>query len=154
MISTVRRRLASLAAVSVLGVGALAGCTAATADSDTSPTTDSASVSATQTPAAVLAANTEAHSVDATDYDASTATTITLEGDSATVSGEGSDSVTVDGSTVTITVEGSYLLSGSRTDGQVIIDAAGAHVTLVLDGVDIAAAAARRSRPPTSTRSP
>ena len=39
---------------------------------------------------------------------------------------------------MTITAEGTYLLSGSLTDGQVIIDAADAHGRrLVLDGVDI-----------------
>lgn len=58
----------------VLGVGALAGCGAA----DTASTTSAVTVSATQTAAEVLAADKEAHSVDGTSDDDSTATTITL----------------------------------------------------------------------------
>jgi hypothetical protein len=135
MITTARHRIAGLAALAVLGVGALAGCSAASGS--TASTTSAVTVSAAQSAAEVLAADKEAHAADDTSYDAATATTITLDGDTAQVSGDGSDDVTIDGSTVTITAEGTYVLSGSLTDGQVIIDAADAHVTLVLDGVDI-----------------
>jgi hypothetical protein len=138
MISTVRRSLAGLAALSVLGVGALAGCTSATTSSDTPSTSTAVSVAAAQTAQEVLAADKESHTADDTEYDASSATTVTLDGKTAAVSGDGSAQVTVDGSTVTITAEGTYVLSGSLSDGQVIIDAPDAHVTLVLDGVDIA----------------
>ncbi|HVK35829.1 MAG TPA: carbohydrate-binding domain-containing protein, partial [Microlunatus sp.] len=137
MITTARCRIAGLAALAVLGAGTLAGCGAA-AGSDTASTTSAVSVSATQTAAEVLAADKEAHSADDTSYDASAATAITLDRDSAQASGDGSNGVDIDGSTVTITGAGTYLLSGSLTDGQVMIDAADAHVTLVLDGVDIA----------------
>ena len=55
-------------------------------------------------------------------------------GGSATSSGDG---VTVDGATVTITAAGTYRLSGTLTDGQVVVDAAtDAKVTMILDGVD------------------
>lgn len=122
MITTVRRRIAGLAAFAVLGAGALAGCSGATSG-DTASTTSAVSVSAAQTATEVLAADKEAHSADDTGGDTSTTTTITLNGDSAKVSGDGSDNVTIDGSTATITAEGTYVLSDSLTDGQVIIDA-------------------------------
>ena len=49
-----------------------------------------------------------------------------------------SDAVTVDGSTATITQEGTYLLSGTLTDGTLLIDAPDtAKIQLVLDGVTL-----------------
>ena len=47
-------------------------------------------------------------------------------------------SVGIDGSTITITQEGTYLISGSLKDGQILIDAgADAKVKLILDGAEI-----------------
>jgi hypothetical protein len=43
----------------------------------------------------------------------------------------------VSGSKVTITSAGTYKISGSLTDGQIIVAAEGAEVTLILNGVDI-----------------
>lgn len=45
--------------------------------------------------------------------------------------------MTIDGSTVTITAAGTYVLSGSLSDGEVIVNAPDAEVRLVLDGVDL-----------------
>ena len=45
--------------------------------------------------------------------------------------------VIVDGNTVTITAAGTYRLTGTLTDGQVIVDAQDAKVTLLLEGVNI-----------------
>ena len=59
---------------------------------------------------------------------------ITLNGDSASVSGEGA---VADGSTVTITAEGVYRISGTLNDGQIVVNAENAKVQLVLDGVSI-----------------
>lgn len=60
---------------------------------------------------------------------------IRLNGNSATAS---SNSVKISGSTVTITEEATYILSGSLTDGMVVVNAADtAKVQLVLNGVDI-----------------
>lgn len=56
-------------------------------------------------------------------------TTINLIGDSADVTGAG---VTVDGSKITITDEGIYFINGTLNDGQIIVDADGAKVQLVL----------------------
>ena len=70
-----------------------------------------------------------------TDYDASEAVAISLEGDTASCD---SDAVTVDGSTVTITNEGVYVLSG-QLNGMVIVNAGKEQkVQLVLDGASIA----------------
>lgn len=68
-------------------------------------------------------------------WDTETAVKIALNGDSASVEGDGA---TVDGTTVTITQAGAYLLSGTLTDGQVVVDAGKDDtVTLVLDGASI-----------------
>ncbi len=68
-------------------------------------------------------------------YDAGSAVTITLDGDAASCDGDGVD---ISGSTVTITAEGCYLLSGTLTNGMVIVNAdSQAKVQLVLNGVTI-----------------
>ncbi|NLC39716.1 MAG: carbohydrate-binding domain-containing protein [Clostridiaceae bacterium] len=62
-------------------------------------------------------------------------TKISLNGSSASVSGSGA---TANGSVVTITEEGSYVASGTLSDGQIVIAAANTDkVHLVLNGVDI-----------------
>ena len=60
--------------------------------------------------------------------------TITLNGSSATASGSG---VTVSGGTVTITAAGTYQLSGTLTNGQVVVDVADGDAVLRLAGVSI-----------------
>ena len=70
------------------------------------------------------------------DYDESAAETITLSGSSIeTSAGSG---VSTDGSTVTISAEGVYIVSGTLTDGQIIIDADdSAKVQIVLKGASV-----------------
>lgn len=66
-------------------------------------------------------------------YDASSASKITLSGSSATVSGDG---LSVSDSTVTISAEGTYMISGSSENVQIVVNAADtAKVQLVLDNV-------------------
>ena len=48
-----------------------------------------------------------------------------------------SSSVTVGGDVVTITAAGTYRLTGTLTNGQIVVDAADAKVTLLLDGVRV-----------------
>ena len=68
-------------------------------------------------------------------YDESQAVTVRLTGDTAVCD---SDAVTVDGGTVTVTAAGTYVLSGTLTDGQIVVRAGEADkVQLVLNGVDI-----------------
>lgn len=60
---------------------------------------------------------------------------ITLADDASSISGEG---VSIDGNTITVTQAGTYSLSGSLSDGQLLVDTQDAGtVTLILDGVDI-----------------
>ena len=69
------------------------------------------------------------------DWDSSNATVITLNGDSGTISGNGA--YFYDGN-VYITGGGTYVLSGTLTDGSVVVDAyASSKVWILLSGVDI-----------------
>ena len=70
------------------------------------------------------------------EYDKSEAETITLSRSTAKTSA--SSGVTIDGSTVTITEEGVYIVSGSLSDGQIIVDADdSAKVQIVLNNVSV-----------------
>lgn len=138
----------SLAALAV--VATLAGCSATSvAGSETSETVATSSSTApsetttnttdtTSTSDAVnelMAANQESHySAQDAEYDASQAVAIELTGTSATSSGDG---VSIDGSTVTITAAGTYEITGDLSDGQVVVDAEGEDVQLVLNGVEL-----------------
>jgi hypothetical protein len=131
-----RLRKKVLAAVSslVLATAVLAGCsssdatTAATEVAATS-TIDASAVDGTQNAETVLAANKSVHTAGS----ATDAVAVELTGSSATSSGEG---VTVDGNTVTITAAGTYRISG-QLDGQIVVNAPDATVTLILDGAEI-----------------
>lgn len=70
-----------------------------------------------------------------TEFDTSEAISISLKDSGITTD---SDRVDISGTTVTIKEEGTYILSGTLTDGNVIIDAAeDAKIQLVLKGVTI-----------------
>ncbi|MEE0057893.1 MAG: carbohydrate-binding domain-containing protein [[Bacteroides] pectinophilus] len=69
------------------------------------------------------------------EYDESSAVKITLNGSGAVVSGIG---VNISGSTVTITSAGTYIISGSLSDGQIVIAASDSDkVQLVLNNAEI-----------------
>lgn len=68
-------------------------------------------------------------------YDETTATVITLSDGNSSSS---SDGVAISGDTITITEEGTYILRGSLSNGQIIVDADSEKVQLVLDNVTIA----------------
>ena len=90
----------------------------------------------TATIADALAANSSTHEEDA-DYtwNESDIVTITLNGSSITVEPA---VATVDGSTVTITTAGTYSISGTLDNGQVIVDTEDeATVRLILNGASI-----------------
>jgi hypothetical protein len=85
---------------------------------------------------AAQADNSEVHS-DASDYvwDETSVVSIELNGDAINVTGKG---VTVEGSQATITAAGTYRLSGTLTDGQIIVDTQDEDVVrLILNGVDL-----------------
>ena len=69
-------------------------------------------------------------------YDEATATKIVLDGSGASVTGEGA---TADGSTVTISADGTYVVSGTLADGQIVVSLPGDNdkAQVVLDGVTI-----------------
>lgn len=67
-------------------------------------------------------------------YDEESAIAINLSDGASTAD---SDSVVIDGDTITITEEGTYILSGSLTNGQIVVEAENAKVQLVFDNADI-----------------
>jgi hypothetical protein len=129
-----RRRGPTLAGlVAVLAI--VAGCSGAgaTTSSAERAATGTAGTGASASPA--TATMIDSHE-DAADYawDASSEVAISLRDGGSS----GGDGVVVDGDVVTLTESGTYRLSGSLTDGQVLVDtAADGLVRLVLDGVAI-----------------
>ncbi len=126
----------SASAETVVASSSGSAATAATASSSSGSTASSSgSAAATVTVASeALTASWDTEDTDAA-YDASSAYQITLNGDSIAFAGTGA---TVSGSTITITEPGTYVLSGTLNDGQIVVDTAtGGNVRLVLNGADI-----------------
>lgn len=82
-------------------------------------------------------------------YEESDSVKISLSDDSTTVSSGSSDNsstddtvdgVTVDGNVITITSGGTYIISGTLTEGQLVVDADDEKVQLVLDNADVTCA--------------
>lgn len=82
-------------------------------------------------------------------YEESDSVKISLSDDATTVSSGSSDNsstddtvdgVTVDGNVITITSGGTYIISGTLTEGQLVVDADDEKVQLVLDNADITCA--------------
>lgn len=125
---------------SLVMIFSLAACSSSgqsgTATDGNSAVEAAAASSEGQTVAEAQAENSEAHeSVADYAWDASTAVSITLNGDSISADAAG---VQVNGSTLTIAAAGTYVLSGSLNDGQIVVDAEGdGTVQLVLNGVDL-----------------
>ncbi|MHA7291074.1 carbohydrate-binding domain-containing protein [Arthrobacter sp. MDT3-24] len=131
-----------------LAVG-LAGCSAAgtatgtsiTGTTSTGSTSNSSTTSGTAQAAVsldTLAADTHYDADDLT-WDAAAEVAVTLaDGASKVASGASSGAVTVDGDTVTISAAGTYRLSGSLSDGQVVVAASEEDVVrIILDGAEI-----------------
>jgi hypothetical protein len=118
------RRISTAAFTAVL----LAGCSQAKNGASGSDGSDSG-------PPARAIAETHAKADDG-HYKAKKATTVKLADGSSKVTGTGA---TVKGDVVTISQAGTYVLSGSLSDGEVNVNSAGeGKVKLVLDGADIA----------------
>lgn len=111
---------------------------AAGSTSSTVAATESSATSASggESASAALAENSQTHAgADDYTWDASAVTALTLNGDSISVEGSG---VNVAGSVATITAAGTYSLSGSLTDGQIVVDTGDeALVRLILNGVTL-----------------
>src|SRR6478735_9872309 len=110
-----------------------AASTTATSDAATSAATTTAAT--TSTAAQTLAENAVAVATSDAGYDESSVVDITLTGTGATTD---NSAVTVSGSTVTIAAAGTYRITGSLEDGQVVVNSAGdGTVRIILNGVDI-----------------
>lgn len=124
----------SAALALLVALGLLAGCSQSASDASVSSQEDALSGQQTAATAMDTAALFSDRDLEGT-YDESAAVAIQLSGDSAACD---SSAVTVEGSTITITAEGVYLLSGTLTDGQIVVNAGETDkVQLVLKGTDI-----------------
>ena len=136
-----RKKLLALFCATALSMTAVAGCTG------TKSSTGNVVSSETETNAVETSAQSEAGTFSSADmfterdlagtYDESEAVYVTLSDDGIT--GE-TDGVVIDGQTVTITEEGTYIFSGTLSEGQIVVDADDAKVQIVLDNVDITCA--------------
>jgi len=126
--------------ITLLLAVALVACSAGASTTQTTQTTsgDSSAVTVPVVASAAEALTTKSGTHDATgDYtwDAASAIPITLNGN--TISSDAAN-VKINGSTATITDAGTYSLSGSLTDGQIIVDTQSEQaVQLILNGVNI-----------------
>ena len=126
------RPLASL----LLGLVMTAGCSAAIDPGATDAATTAIAAATGETTASATTTTLADTHDDEDDYlwDASDEVAVALS-DAGSSGGAG---VSIDGSTVTITSAGTYRLSGSLSDGQVVVDSgAEGIVRLVLDGASI-----------------
>lgn len=122
-------KLLTLILAVLLALSVLTGCT-------TDTTTAITTTETVGTAAGSTSIQTEYAPEDLdTSWDAATATAVTLDGDSVTVEGTGA---TVKGSDLNVTAAGTYVISGTLTDGQIIVDAGKDDlVRLVLNGAAI-----------------
>lgn len=124
-----------------LSMTAVAGCTGAKSS------TGNVVSSETETNAEETSAQSEAGTFSSADmfterdlagtYEESGAVYVTLSDDGIT--GE-TDGVAINGQMVTITAEGTYIFSGTLSEGQIVVDADNAKVQIVFDNVDITCA--------------
>ena len=136
-----RKKLLALFCATALSMTAVAGCTGAKSS------TGNVASSETETNAEETSAQSEAGSYSSADmfterdlagtYEESGAVYVTLSDDDIT--GE-TDGVVINGQTVTITAEGTYIFSGTLSEGQIVVDADNAKVQIVFDNVDITCA--------------
>ena len=135
-----RKKLLALFCATALSMTAVAGCTG------TKSSTGNVVSSETETNAEETSAQSEAGTFSSADmfterdlagtYEESGAVYVTLSDDGIT--GE-TDGVAINGQTMTITAEGTYIFSGTLSEGQ-IVDADNAKVQIVFDNVDITCA--------------
>ena len=127
------KRIISIIAAVMLVLTVFAGCTAQSTD-----TTESAGTSTTATTVVSDTTDDEAMFTDRDKeigYSEAESTIVALADNASTASGEG---VTISENTITISAEGTYILSGSLSNGQIVVDAADdAKIQIVLNGADI-----------------
>lgn len=112
-----------------------ASVTVAKSESETSQTSQSESVKSVSTESSSDPSEMFTDRDMEIGYDEETSAQITLSGGSAS---SDSDAVQISGSTVTITDEGTYILSGTLSDGMIVVSAEDTDkVQLVLNNVEI-----------------
>ena len=121
----------------------LCGCGSKTAESNDDNNTTSSNTSTASTGSSSENAKTASEMFTDRDYelgyDEENSILIQLNGSSATAS---DDSVKISGSTVTITEDMTHIISGTLSDGMIIVDAdSTAKLQLVLNGVNITSSA-------------
>ena len=136
-----RKKLLALFCATALSMTAVAGCTG------TKSSTGNVVSSEIETNAEETSAQSEAGTFSSADmfterdlagtYEESGAVYVTLSDDGIT--GE-TDGVAINGQMVTITAEGTYIFSGTLSEGQIVVDADNAKVQIVFDNVDITCA--------------
>lgn len=136
-----RKKLLALFCATALSMTAVAGCIGAKSS------TGNVVSSETETNAEETSAQSEAGSYSSADmfterdlagtYEESGAVYVTLSDDGITGETAG---VAINGQTVTITAEGTYIFSGTLSEGQIVVDADNAKVQIVFDNVDITCA--------------
>lgn len=136
-----RKKLLALFCATALSMTAVAGCTG------TKSSTGNVVSSETETNAEETSAQSEAGTFSSADmfterdlagtYEESGAVYVTLSDDGIT--GE-TDGVAINGQMVKITAEGTYIFSGTLSEGQIVVDADNAKVQIVFDNVDITCA--------------
>ena len=118
-----KKKLAALLCGSLM-LWSLFGC-----QSNTASTTPATTTAETTVPSASVSQEADSAAPDLTG-----AAEITFSGEKATVSGSGAE---FQDGTLEITKAGTYLLSGTLTEGRILVNAKGQDVTLVLNGVSV-----------------
>lgn len=136
-----RKKLLVLFCATALSVTTVAGCTGKNSSTDNIVSTE------TEVNAEETAAQSETGTFSSADmfterdlagtYEESGAVYVTFSDDGITGETAG---VAINGQTVTITEEGTYVFSGTLSEGQIVVDADDAKVQIVLDNVDITCA--------------
>lgn len=136
-----RKKLLALFCATALSMTAVAGCTgtkSSTGNIDSLETeTDTEEIEVQSITGTFSSADMFTERDLAGTYEESGAVYVTLSGDGIT--GE-TDGVAINGQTVTITAEGTYIFSGTLSEGQIVVDADKAKVQIVFDNVDITCA--------------
>lgn len=136
-----RKKLLALFFAMALSMTAVAGCTGAKSSTGNVVSLE------TETNAEETSAQSEAGTFSSADmfterdlagtYEESGAVYVTLSDDGITGETAG---VAINGQTMTITAEGTYIFSGTLSEGQIVVDADNAKVQIVFDNVDITCA--------------
>ena len=136
-----RKKLLALFFAMALSMTAVAGCTgtkSSTGNIDSLETeTDTEEIEVQSITGTFSSADMFTERDLAGTYEESGAVYVTLSDDGIT--GE-TDGVAINGQMVTITAEGTYIFSGTLSEGQIVVDADNAKVQIVFDNVDITCA--------------